>query len=98
MRNKVIAKTALCATLAIVLGYIESLIPLPFPIPGIKLGLSNIAILFAVYTLQEKNTFMIMLIKVVVSALLFSGFQAFIYSFAGGVFSVVSMIILLQRY
>lgn len=94
MKNKRIAETAAAAALALVLGYVETLIPIPFPIPGIKLGLSNLCLLFVIYRLGAKTAWAVMLIKVILSALLISGFQAFWFSFAGGVFSMGTMIAL----
>ena len=46
LTNKKITETAAIAAAAVVLGYLESLIPLGIPIPGVKLGLSNLAVLF----------------------------------------------------
>ena len=94
MTNKNIARCAFLCTLAIIIGYIESLIPLNFAIPGIKLGLSNIVILFALYRLNTKYAFTIMLLKVFCTALLFSGMSALWYSLAGGLFSFFIMLIL----
>lgn len=85
---------ALFTTLAIVIGYVEYLIPLSFSIPGIKLGLSNIVILFALYHLDVKKAFVIMILKVFCTALLFAGFQSVWYSLAGGLFSFFIMLIL----
>ena len=84
MKNKNIAAAACLAALAVALGYVESLIPFPIPVPGIKLGLSNAAVLIALCKLNEKYAFAVAVIKVTVVCLLFAGFQSFIYSFSGG--------------
>lgn len=91
MNNKKITQTAILAALAIVFGYVESLIPLPVPIYGAKVGVSNIVILFSIYKLGALYAFGIMLIKTFCQSLLFSGFGAFLYSFLGGLFSTVVM-------
>lgn len=91
MSAKKISYIAILSALAIVFGYIESLFPAA-PIPGIKLGLSNIVILFAIYRLDKSSAFFIMLIKVLVTSLLFSGLNVFLYSFAGGLLSLATMI------
>lgn len=91
MRNKKITRTAILAPLAIVFGYIESLIPLPVPIYGAKVGISNIVILFSIYALGAPYAFGIMLIKTLCQSLLFSGLTAFFYSFLGGLFSTAVM-------
>jgi len=96
MKSSKITYIALFSALSIIFGYIESLFPLPIAIPGIKLGLSNIVILFALIKLGKANAFLIMLIKVTVCSLLFSGFNSFIYSLSGGILSVLAMIILIK--
>lgn len=92
MKNKDIAKTAMALSLAIVLGYIESLFPLPVPIPGVKLGLSNLAIIYVLYRIGIKYAFITMLLKVTIVSILFSGFGTFFYSFMGGLLSLLAMI------
>ena len=91
MRSARIAYIALLAALAAVFGYIESLFPIPVPIPGIKLGLSNIAVLFALYKMRKSDAFLIMLIKVTVCSVLFSGMSGFLYSLSGGILSFIAM-------
>lgn len=90
MSSKKITNIAMLSALSIIFGYIESLFPAA-PIPGIKLGLSNIVILFAIYRMDKVSACYIMLIKVLVTSLLFSGLNVFIYSLFGGVFSLFAM-------
>ena len=94
LTNKKLAETAVLASLAIVLGYIETLIPIPIPIPGIKLGISNLAIMLVLFRIGKKSAFGVMLIKVTVSSVLFSGFTAFAYSLCGGLLSLAVMCLL----
>ena len=94
MTNKKLAETAVLASLAIVFGYIETLIPIPIPIPGIKLGISNLAIMLVLFRIGKKSAFGVMLIKVTVSSVLFSGFTAFAYSLCGGLLSLAVMCLL----
>ena len=94
MNNKKIAQTAMLAALAIVFGYVESLFPLPVPVYGVKVGISNAVILVAIYMLGNVQAWGIMFIKTLCSALLFQGFSAFLYSVAGGGLSVLFMYIL----
>ena len=91
MSAKKISYISMLSALAIVFGYIESLFPAA-PVPGIKLGLSNIVILYAICRMDKTSAFFIMLIKVLVTSLLFSGLNVFWYSFFGGLFSLASMI------
>lgn len=90
MTSSKIAKNALLAALAIIFGYIESLLPAA-PIPGVKLGISNIIILFALKSSDKFGAVFIMLVKVLVSSLLFSGFNTLFYSLTGGIFSLIAM-------
>lgn len=91
MKSARIAYIALLSALAVVFGYIESLFPLPIPIPGIKLGISNIVILFAITKIGRRDAFLIMIIKVLLCSILFSGLNSFIYSLSGGIFSFAAM-------
>lgn len=91
MQNKKIAYYGLFASLAILMGYVELLIPLPLLIPGMKLGLANVIIVIVMYFLDSKAAFFISLIRVLLSGLLFAGFAGLLYSLAGALFSFVIM-------
>lgn len=87
-------KVALCGillALMLVLGLVESMIPLGFSIPGIKLGLSNGVLIFAVYMLDIPTAWVLMALKVVLASSLYAGFGAFPYALAGGVLSLAAM-------
>lgn len=86
----------LLLALMLVLGYIESLLPAFSAVPGIKLGLSNSILLFAVYMLDIPAAYCLMVLKVLLSGLLFGGVSAILYGFAGGLLSL-SLMILLRR-
>ena len=77
INNKKIAQTAILASLAIIFGYVEGLFPLPIPVYGVKVGISNSVILSAIYMLNGGIAFGIMFINTICSALLFQGFSAF---------------------
>ena len=77
----------------LVLGYLESMIPLAPAIPGIKLGLSNAVLLYAVYLLPVPIALSLMLVKVFLSALLFANPLALAFSLAGGIFSIAGMLL-----
>ena len=88
------ATAGLLASLAILLGYVEFLIPVVPPIAGIKLGLGNIAVLAALLLMQSKGmAACIMLTKVLLTSLLFSGVGGLAYALAGGIVSLLVMII-----
>ncbi len=92
--SKKISICAMLAVIALIFGYIESLFPIPLPIPGLKLGLGNIVVLICIYILNSKYAFFVMLIKVILSVLLFASPSMLIYSLLGGVLSYLVMIIM----
>ena len=79
---------------AFVLGYVESLLPISFGIPGIKLGLSNIVVLLCLYEGTAKEAFGIALVRIVLTGLTFGNFSTMAYSLAGGIFSFLVMFLL----
>ena len=95
-KTKKIAFASLFTVLALMFSYIESLFPLPVPIPGIKIGIANLVILIALYRFNFKIAFLINMVRIVVSGLLFSGLFGIIYSFAGGMLSLFIMYILMK--
>ncbi len=93
-RTKHLTLTALLTAAALILGYIEHIVPVVVSIPGIKLGISNIAVVFALYKLGPGYAASVSACKVALSALLFGGFSGFAYSAAGAVLSFAVMLIL----
>ena len=89
-----IAQCGLLTAVMLVLGCIESLIPVAAGVPGLKLGLSNGVLLFALYMMDVPTAFILMILKVVLSGLLFGGVSAMMYAMAGGLCSIVGMILL----
>lgn len=94
MRNKKIATSALMIALAMILSFVESQMPSFFPIPGIKLGLANIAVIFALYRLSIKDAIVVSLIRVVVVSTLFGTSLTLAYSLSGAVLSLLIMVLL----
>ena len=89
-----VAQCGLLTAMMLVLGFIESLMPVAAGVPGIKLGLSNGVLLFALYMMDAPTAFLLMLLKVLLSGLLFGGVSAMMYAMAGGVCSMLGMILL----
>jgi len=89
-----LAFSGLLVAIMLILGYIESLLPLPTPVPGIKLGISNSALLFALYLLGVRYTFVLMLLKVGLSGLLFGSPMTMLFALCGGLLSVLVMVLL----
>ena len=91
-RIQALALSALLMAVMLALGYVESL--LPTGVPGIKLGLSNSVLIVAIYTLGVPTAFLLMIGKVLLSGFLFSGVNAMLYAFAGGLLSMLVMSLL----
>ncbi|MGP1441636.1 MAG: Gx transporter family protein [Anaerovoracaceae bacterium] len=90
-------KTALGAmmtAIALIFSYIEVLIPFNFGFPGIKLGLSNLIVIIALYRLGTGYAFLVNTARILLSGLLFGGVSAMLYSLAGGMLSFAVMFIL----
>lgn len=95
MRNRGVKRLALCAllvTVMLMLGYVESLVPTG--VPGVKLGLSNSVLILVIVWLGIPWAFALMLVKVLLSGFLFSGVNAMLYAFAGGLLSMLGMALL----
>ena len=94
IKPKSIALLGICAALAMVLSYLESLIPLSFAVPGIKLGLANIVVVFVLYKLGAKEAVIVSLVRIIWVAILFGNVLTLAYSVAGAVLSLIAMILL----
>ncbi len=98
MRRLVI--NSILISMAIILSYVERLIPvgIVIPLPGIKLGLANIITIFALFYLDIKAAVTINLLRCAISSLLFGGLMTFFFSFTGAMASLLVMILLKKGY
>lgn len=85
---------SLLISVAMILSYVESLVPAFVAVPGVKVGLSNIVAVFALYTLGASGAVTVSVIRVFLSSLLFGNFAMMIYSLAGAVLALMFMIII----
>lgn len=87
--------TVLSAMIAVamILSYIESLVPAFVAVPGVKVGLSNIATVFTLYLLGVPSAITVSIVRVILSALLFGNFASLLYSLGGAVLALTSMIL-----
>ena len=81
-------------SLALILSFVESRIPAFVAIPGIKVGLANIAVIFTLYKIGYKEAVMVSIIRVLLVSFLFGTPVSLIYSITGAVFSLVTMMLL----
>lgn len=93
--TKNVALTGLCTAVALVLSYVELLLPPIFvAVPGIKLGLPNILIIFMLYRFGLRRAAAVSLVRIALVALLFGNTMTLAYSFAGAVLSLAVMALL----
>ena len=95
-RNKAqqIALSGLLTSLMLVFGLIERQFPLTAAIPGVKLGLANSVLLYSLYMLGVRQSFVLMLLKALMSWLIYTNMSAMFYSLGGGFLSLLAMILL----
>ncbi|WP_106769066.1 Gx transporter family protein [Paenibacillus faecalis] len=84
------------AAVAVVLSIVESLIPVNMSVPGAKLGLANIMVLTCLYFLRGRDALTLIVLKTVLTAMIFGTFSSFLFSLFGAVFSFVVMYGLLK--
>lgn len=79
--------------LAFTFSYLESLIPINFGIPGVKLGLANLVVVVTMYVMSPKTAFPIAVIRIVLAGLTFGNAYSLAYSLAGGLLSFAVMVL-----
>ena len=94
MKTKKLATLAVTVAVAMILSFIESRIPAFVAIPGVKVGLANIAVIFALYKMGWREAMAVSLVRVALVALLFGSVVSLAYSIAGAVLSLSLMILL----
>ncbi|MBQ9662175.1 MAG: Gx transporter family protein [Oscillospiraceae bacterium] len=94
MKTKKLTVMALTTALAMILSFVESQIPAFVAVPGVKMGLANIAVVFALYKLGWKEAAAISLVRVVLVSMLFGSIASLFYSLAGAVLSLIGMSLL----
>lgn len=80
--------------LALIFGYVESLVPISVGIPGAKLGLANLITVFALYHMGKREALLLSMVRIVLSGLMFGNLFAILYSLAGGLVSFGCMVCL----
>ena len=94
MNTKKLTTLAITVTLAMALSFLESQIPPLVAIPGVKLGLANIAVIFALYRFGAREAAAVSALRVFLVALLFGSFVSALYSIAGAILSFFVMLLL----
>lgn len=89
--GKQVARYALLVALAMVLSWLESLIVFPGLLPGMKVGLTNLVVIFALYRMSLRDAAAISLVRVLLVSMTFGSAYSFAYSLAGAVLSLAVM-------
>ena len=95
MRNRA-AYFGVFTALALILSYVEMLIPINFGIPGAKLGLANLVIVIVLYKTDWKEALLLSVVRIVLSGFFFGNLFSILYSLAGGILSLIVMTVLMR--
>ena len=94
MKTKKVAFLGMCVALSMILSFVESQIPPLVAVPGVKVGLPNIVMVFMLYKIGAKETAIVSIIRVILVGFLFGTPLSMIYSLVGAALSLIGMIIL----
>ncbi len=89
-----VALYGMLISVALVMSYVEAIIPVTLPVPGMKLGLANIVVVWVLYSLGIKASAVISILRVVIAGFLFGNLYSILFSLAGAVLSLVIMCLL----
>lgn len=92
--GKTTAILGLFAALAIIMSYIEAILPLSLGIPGVKLGIPNLVIIFVLYVWDARSAFLISMIRILAIGILFGNLYSTLFSLSGAVVSLALMLLL----
>lgn len=94
MKTKKVAFLGMCIALSMILSFVESQIPPLMAVPGVKMGLPNIVMVFMLYKVGAKETAIVSILRVFLVGLLFGSFVSTLYSLVGAALSLIGMILL----
>ncbi len=94
MTTRKIAQYGMMVALALIMSYIEAQIPAFVAVPGMKLGLTNIVVVAALYLLGTKSAMFINIVRIFLVSLLFGNTMSLAFSLVGGMLSTIIMIFL----
>ena len=92
-RNKKLANMAMLVALAMIFSYVESLIPINFGVPGMKLGVANLVTVTGLYFLEIPEVLAVSVLRVLLTGFLFGNGMSIIYSLAGAVVSLLAVVL-----
>lgn len=92
-----VAQYGMLIALAFIFSYLETIIPIPIPIPGVKLGLANLVTIVGLYTVGISGTVVVSLIRIVLVGVTFGNLFSMIYGLAGAALSLLLMVLCKKR-
>lgn len=97
MNQKKIAYLGLITAVAVIFGYVESLIPFFAGVPGMKLGLANLAVLFVLEKYTWKEAALVSVLRILIIGFMFGNLFSILYSLAGATLSLTVMTLLKKK-
>jgi len=97
-RTKKMVLMGILVSQALILHIVERMLPLPVPVPGIKLGLANVISLVTIVILGPKEALAVVVMRTFLGSVFGGGVSSFIYSLIGGLISTIAMAIMYKRY
>ena len=94
MKTKRVAFLGMCIALSMILSYFESLVPPLMAVPGVKVGLPNLVMVFMLYKIGWKETAIVSILRVILVGILFGTPLSMIYSLVGATLSLIGMTLL----
>lgn len=94
MKTRRVAFLGMCIALSMILSYFESLVPPLMAVPGVKVGLPNLVMVFMLYKIGGKETAIVSILRVILVGILFGTPLSMIYSLVGATLSLIGMILL----
>ena len=96
MKTRKLARLGLLTAIALTIFMLETQIPVPIPLPGVKLGLANIVTVFTVFALSPGDGLAVLAARIFLGAVFAGNFSTIFYSAAGG-FCAIAVTILLRK-
>ena len=96
MKTKKLAFIGISVALAMILSFVESQIPALIAVPGVKVGLPNLVIVFLLYKCGWREAALVNFVRVILSSILFGNVQTLTFSLAGAAISLLGMILLMR--
>lgn len=92
--SKNVSVCAMLVALAMICSYVESMIPVNFGIPGVKLGLANLVTIIALYLIPPWEVLAIVITRILLMGFMFGNGMSILYSLAGGILSFIVMLLM----